>query len=140
MFLINSFILTALLTVEKGLPIELEFRILSVEKIRDINALYRNRVVAKDRKGNYLIQGGELVFKTDTDHAKAARHVMTEALVYPDLKDKELMDFYNCVDITEMPFKVFSTTEEHNYVTKKMYEVLGIVESDDESDLEEAKN
>ena len=35
------------------------------------------------------------------------RHIVAEALVYPDLKSKELMDFYHCYDISEMPLKVF---------------------------------
>jgi hypothetical protein len=95
-----------------------------------------------------LVEDGKVVMKETKDNAKALRHVIVEALVYPDLKDKELMDFFHCADATEMPLKVF-TNEEYGFVTNLVSGILGITESDeeetdgkteDEADLEDAKN
>ena len=36
-----------------------------------------------------------MVFKTEKDSVKATRHIIVEALVYPDLKDPELMKYYD---------------------------------------------
>ena len=67
--------------------------------------------------------------------------MMVEALQYPDLKDKELMDYYKCVDVTEMPLKVFSTPSEYSQVSQIIMKALGLAsEVSDEEDLEAAKN
>lgn len=128
---------------ENGKIVDFEIKVLSNEKIVKINEMYKSRTPARDKKGNYIIQNGELIFRSEKDNAKAARHIMVEALVYPDLKDPELMQFYKCNDITEMPFKVFPTGTEYAYVSKKVMEVLGMIdpaETKDEKDLEDAKN
>ena len=39
--------------------------------------------------------------------------MIVEALQYPNLKDKELMEYYKCVDITDMPLKVFQNADEY---------------------------
>lgn len=127
---------------ESGKPIPLEIRELSSEEITKINDRYKNRTPAKDTKGGYIVQNSEIVFKTERDNAKAARHIMVEALVYPNLKDTELMKFYNCVDITDMPFKVFPKSSEYGYVSKKVMEVLGLIDSEEneQKEVDEAKN
>lgn len=128
---------------DDGKPIELEIKILSNEEVAKISDMYRNHVRARDKKGNYIIQNGEIVFESDKDNAKAARHILVEALVYPNLKDPELMKFFDCVDITDMPFKVFPTTEEYGYINRKVLEVLGMIEPEekqDEKDIDNAKN
>ena len=125
-----------------GKPIELEIRVLSNETIQKINDGYRKRGIATNSKGvPYLGPNNEVVFKTERDSARASRHIIAEALVYPDLKNRELMDFYNCSDITEMPLKVFARANEYAYVSRMVMETLGLGEkvSDDE-EIEEAKN
>ena len=96
----------------------------------------------KDRKGNYIVQNGDVVFRAEKDSVKATRHIIVEALVYPDLKEPELMKFYDCVDITEMPLKVFPNNDEYDYVSKKVLEILRMVEADESSEreVEDAKN
>ena len=92
---------------ENGNVLEMEIKVLSTERIRKIQDNYRKRSIALDSKGNPFISGGEVVFKTEYDANRALRHIMAEALVYPDLKSQEMMDFYKCYDISEMPLKVF---------------------------------
>ena len=68
-----------------------------------------------------------MVFRDERDNAKATRHIICDALVYPNLRDPELMKFYNCVDITEMPEKVFSRADEFSAVTRIVMALLGLV-------------
>ncbi len=126
---------------ENGNPVEMEIKVLSADKIRKINENYRTRKIAFDKSGHPYINGGEVVFQSESDTGKAFRHIIAEALVYPDLKDKELMDFYKCCDITEMPLCVFSKQSEYDYVFRTVMTALGILEKPEESDkIDEAKN
>lgn len=126
---------------EEGNIVPLQIRVLTQEEINKINNNYRHRSIATDKKGNPLIANGEVVWKTEFDGARASRHMMVEALQYPDLKDKELMDYYKCVDVTEMPLKVFSTPNEYSQVSQIIMKALGLAsEVSDEEDLEAAKN
>ena len=125
---------------EEGNIVPLQIRVLTQEEINKINNNYRHRSIATDKKGNPLIANGEVVWKTEFDGARASRHMMVEALQYPDLKDKELMDYYKCVDVTEMPLKVFSTPSEYSQVSQIIMKALGLAsEVSDEEDLEAAK-
>ena len=104
--------------------------------------MYVTRVPAKDKKNNFIIQNGEIVYRVEKDKTKAFHHILAEALVYPDLKDKELMEFFGCHDITEMPQRVVPTNDEYTAVTKKVMEVLGLVDPDesDQKEVDDAKN
>ena len=126
---------------EEGNVINLEIRVLSQADIQRINNNYRKRMVATDKKGQPYISNGEVVFKTEKDNAKATRHIIVEALQYPDLKDPELMKFYGCVDVTDMPMLVFSKADEYAHVNRAVLTALGIIEApEDEELVEEAKN
>ena len=126
---------------DDGNVIDLEIRVLSNKEIQDINNKYRRRSIATDKKGNPLVANGEVIWKTEKDNARATRHIIVEALQYPDLKDKELMDFYKCVDVTEMPTLVFSKADEYAHVSRAVLTALGIIDEPEDSTLvEDAKN
>lgn len=126
---------------ENGKPIEMEIKLLSVDKIRKINEKYRERKIAFDKSGRPYMNNGEVVFQSENDSGRALRHILAEALVYPNLKDRELMDFYKCCDITEMPLLVFSKQGEYDYVFRTVMTALGILEkNEDDSELDTAKN
>lgn len=127
---------------EAGNTIVFEIKALTQAVIQKINANYKHRVMATDKKGNPLIANGEVVWKVDNDSAKAARHLIVEALQYPNLKDEELMKYYNCVDVTDMPLLVFPSSAEYNHVVRIVMAALGLIEeqSKDDSEVEEAKN
>lgn len=127
---------------EDGNVIEFEIKVLTQADITRINDNYRKRSMATDKKGNPLIANGEVVWKTEKDSARASRHMIAEALVYPNLKDPELMKHYNCVDITEMPLLVFPRADEYQHVSRIVLQALGLASpvNDDEDDLEAAKN
>ena len=133
---------------DDGNPINFEAKILTQQEITQINENYRRRSVATDKKGNPLVNGGELVWKTERDNARALRHIVVKSLQYPKLDDPELMKYYNCVDITQMPEKVFSRADEFAHVTRVVMALLGIggqlseeeQKQVDEKEIDDAKN
>ena len=118
---------------EKGEVLQMEVKKLHNDTIAKINDMYKSRTPMKDKKGNYIVQNGEVVFKTEKDSVKATRHIIVEALVYPDLKDP---------DITDMPLKVFPDNDEFGYVSRKILEILGLMDAaeSNEREVEDAKN
>jgi len=126
---------------ENGNVIMLEIKVLSQAEIQHINDNYRKRSIATDKKGNPLAFSGEVLWKTEKDSAKASRHMIVEALQYPNLKDKELMDFYHCVDVTDMPLLVFSRPDEYAHVSRAVMTALGLMDDvSNEETVNEAKN
>lgn len=126
---------------EDGNIIRFEIKVLSQSEIQDINDNYRKRSMATDKKGNPLISMSEVVWKVEKDSGRAARHMIVEALQYPNLKDPELMKYYNCQDVTEMPLHVFPRSDEYQHVSRIVMSALGLASyaTDDET-LEAAKN
>ena len=123
---------------EEGKIIDFEIKVLSQSEIQEINNAYRDRRAAKDGKGNPLVANGEVVWEVTRDAQRAVRHIIVEALQYPNLKDEDLMKHYNCHDVTEMPLLVFSKRDEYSKVVKIVMSALGM--SSEEEDLEAAKN
>lgn len=125
---------------EDGNVVNLEIRVLSQSEIMQINKNYRNRSIATDKKGQPFIANGEVVYKTEKDNEKASRHLIAEALVYPNLKDKALMDFYKCVDITDMPL-AFPRADEYAHVSRAVMTALGLMDSvSEDKEIDDAKN
>lgn len=126
---------------EEGNIIPFEIKVLSQEEISNIINKYTDKRIALDKRGNPIVSNGEVVYKTVRNNEKASRHIIVEALLYPNLKDPELMGYYNCVDITDMPLKVFRTAEEYNRVSRVVMEALGMGSYglDDDELVEQAK-
>lgn len=125
---------------EKGEPVVFQIKRLSQEHINKIYDNYKYMEVAMDKKKKqpYVVDG-KIVMQETKDNRKAYRHVIVDSLVYPDLKNKELMDYFNCVDVTDMPLKMF-TSAEYEYVAKIVNQVLGIgLDGEEDEDLEDAK-
>lgn len=128
---------------EKGNRLEMEIRVLPFEQIQKIQNAYRKRKVATDGKNKpYRGINNEVLFMSDYDSETSIGHLIAEALVYPNLKDKQLMEHYKCHAYSEMAIKVFSKADEYRYVIDKVAEVLGLSNKDEEIDelVEEAKN
>jgi len=129
---------------EDGKPITLEIKVLSNATIQKINDAYKKRAIAVDKRGNPYIANGEVAFRTERDHVRASQHIIAEALVYPDLKDPELMEFFGCNDITEMPLKVFPRADEYAHVSRVVMAALGLAsepaQEEKEQSLDEIKN
>ena len=76
---------------ENGEVIQFEIKKLTQEEITRINDAYRKHSIATDKRGNPLVSNGEVIWKTERDGVKATRHLIVEALQYPNLKDPDLM-------------------------------------------------
>lgn len=128
---------------EDGKPVTFEVKVLNADTLRKINEKYQTQEVALDPKGNPYIHKGELVYSSQFDAHKASAHILVEALIHPNLKDSELMQYFDCVDVTEMPTKVFPTIKEFEAVNTLVLKAIGLRDGDkpsDAEDLEEAKN
>ena len=132
---------------EDGKPITMKVKVLHNKRIREINDSYRTRRMATDKKGNPMVANGEVVFKVEKDGARAARHLIAEALVFPDMRDKELQDFFKCYDMVDMVDAVFPSADEYAHVSNVVLAALGLGpavdeadESDDDKQINDAKN
>jgi len=127
-----------------GKPVTLEIKVLHNATIQKIKDNYTKRSIATDSKGNPYIANGEVAFKVEHDNARASRHILAEALVHPDLKNTELMEYFNCNDISEMPNKVFPNADEYSHVSRAVMIALGLASKPDvegkDKLLDEAKN
>lgn len=127
---------------ENGEPIMFQIKKLSqrsIDKIYDRHRVVRNAV---DKKGKPYIVDGKIVKEEIKDNTKAYREVLTESLVYPDVHDNELLQFYGCVDSADL-IRVMFTPEEYSKVVNMINGVLGLNADDDkeaEDDIEKAKN
>lgn len=128
---------------EKGNIVPFKIKILNKKEIEDIYDKYRTRTLLYDKKGKPIINRGQAVFDVNTDSNKALRRIIVEALVYPDLHNKELMDFYECYEFADMPIKVFPNPKEYDQVANIVLSALGILEDDSEDgedEVQEGKN
>ena len=120
-----------------GNPVMLEIKALSNHQIKKINDMYTKKTMVTDKKGRPYIRNGEVAFKVEGDAYKATGHILAEALVYPDLKNPELMKFFDCHDISEMAEKVFSRSDEWLHVNNAVMAVLGLGGEVDAEELAE---
>ena len=128
---------------DKGNIIDLKVKILTQKQIEDIYDKYRTRSIVKDKKGNPLVNRGQVVVDVQTDSNTALRRILVEAITYPNMKDKELMAFYDCHNYADMPTLVFPDPKEYQQVQNSVLGVLGILDVEDESsedEIEDAKN
>lgn len=127
---------------ENGKPVIFLIKRLRRDRVDKIYEHYRKLKPALDKNKKPYVVDGKMVMVEEKDYAKALRHVMAEALVYPNLRDEELMKFYGCIDVTDMPIKMF-TQKEYAEIIKMLDHVLGLGDEDEEEqedDLESAKN
>ena len=128
---------------ENGQVVPFKIKMLTKKEIDDIYDKYRTRTMLCDKKGKPVFNRGQAVFDINTDSNRALRRIMVEALVYPDLHNKDLMEFFDCYDFSEMPLKVFPNPKEYDKVANIVLSALGILEEeneDSESEVQEAKN
>lgn len=130
-----------------GKIIPFKVRVLTQEEITKYFNEYKTKTMVFDRKGVPFSKGNEVLYKVEEDNDRAVRRIVVEALEYPNLKDKELMDFYKVVDITEMPRRVFSQPGEYAYIQRAVLSAMGLIDNITDaskaaknSEVEEAKN
>jgi len=130
---------------ETGEAIPLKIRALGTEEINDIRKAYtKNRIVIDEKGKRVFDRGGKPVLESETDNVRATNRMIVDALVFPNLHDPDLMKFYKCVDVVDMPFKVFKKPKDYNYVSNAVTKLAGVDNSEDEVAgdelVDEAKN
>ena len=125
---------------ENGQVVPFKIKMLTKKEIDDIYDKYRTRTMLCDKKGKPVFNRGQAVFDINTDSNRALRRIMVEALVYPDLHNKDLMEFFDCYDFSEMPLKVFPNPKEYDKVANIVLGILEEENEDSESEVQEAKN
>lgn len=128
---------------EKGKPIPLQIKVLGVDEINKIRKNYTKTKIVLDDKGKRVFdKSGKPMMATECDNVAATNRMIVESLLVPNLKDPEMMEFYDCKDVVEMPMKVFKKPKDYAYVSEQVSNANGSGDdemSDDEL-IEEAKN
>ncbi len=126
-----------------GNVIIFEARLLSIDEIQNFNKECSRKNFIKDKNGKVVFKNGLPLYEEKIDGMMAAGLLISESLIYPNLKDEKIMKFYNCYDAIEISRKVFKTASDFNYVLEQVQRINGLdkdenLELDDK--IEEAKN
>ena len=126
---------------EKGNPIMIKVRVLSQEEMDKIYENYSTKHIAREgKKKTPLVQNGMIVEKQVKDYGRAMRHLIAEAIIEPNFKSQECMEYFECYEISEIIYKVFPTPDEYNYVVNSVLEILGLSGDADDDEVKSAKN
>lgn len=126
---------------ENGEKVVMQVKRLSTNRVNQIYEIYNKQVVARDEEGQPIIRNNRIVkdFKQDTEGN--INRLIIEALVFPNLRDPELMKFYGCVDVMEMPHAVFASKNEYDYVRDVILSLASTLSGDESKYIiDEAKN
>lgn len=124
-----------------GKRVTIKLKRLSTNHINKIFEQYNYTRSAKDEKGNLIIRNNRVVQENYSDFNSYLLRLIVDSLVFPDLHDKELMAFYGCVDVMDMPHAVFASNAEFSYVQDIILQLAGTI-AGEEADciVKEAKN
>ena len=124
-----------------GNEMPLKMRRLSDDEKNKIQMFYRKLKPAYDDNGRPIIQKGRLVMIDESDDSTAGKHLLAEALVEPNLADKDLMEYYGEHDKIKMLTRVF-TGAELSQISDIFQKIDSYQSLEDvtEEDVTEAKN
>lgn len=128
------------ITDEDGNPVMMQVRVLTQEEIDKIFDMYTSKRPERDKRKNPLVVNGEVAMRKDRDASRAVRHLVAEALVFPDLHSEVIQKHFNCYELSEILYKVFPAPDEYQYVVNSVLEILGLTDDTDDDDVENAKN
>lgn len=124
---------------ENGNPIPMKIRTITTEDLVRIRKACHIRKVAKDAKGKPIFQNGSIQYDDQYDSNAMNDQMIAESMVFPDLHNKELLDFYGCNSAVELVHKLFRSLDDYTYITERINEASGITSDGDEV-IEDAKN
>ena len=126
---------------ENGERAILRVKRLSTNHINKTYEQYNYFTIARDENKQPIIRNNRVVKDFVQDTEGNINRLIVDALVFPDLHDKELMEFYGCVDVMDMPHAVFASRSEYEYVRDVVMELSGTL-SGEECDciINDAKN
>ena len=124
---------------ENGNPIPMKIRVITTADLTRIRKACHTRKIAKDAKGKPIFQNGSIQYDDQYDGNAMNDQMIAESMVFPDLHNKELLDFYGCNDAVELVHKLFRHFEDYTYITEQIQQASGI-SSDGDEVIEDAKN
>lgn len=126
---------------DEGNRVALKVKRLSVNHINKIYDRYNYPCSAKDDRGNVIIRNNRVVKDFYNDMEGYTNRLIVEGLVEPNLHNKELMDFFKCADVMDMPHAVFASKAEYEYVRDVIISLAGTLAGDENKYIvDEAKN
>lgn len=124
---------------ENGVPIPLKFKQISRNEVNEIRNKFKTKTPAIGKDGNYIISGGRIINDVEVDIADFTDELIVKTMVYPNLKDKELMDYYNVYASTELLHKLFKG-KDFEYVDSCSAQAAGLIEIDENEVIKNIKN
>lgn len=126
---------------ENGERMLMKVKRLSTKHVNDIYGDFNYTVPAKNEKGELIIRNNRVVKDFYSDSEGQINRMIVDAVVFPDLHDSELMAFYGCVNVMDMPHAVFASKDEYEYIRDVVLSLASTL-SGEESDYiyNEAKN
>ena len=124
---------------ENGKPIPFKIRALTTADITMIRKGVRKRKVAKNEKGKPIFQNGVLQYSEEYDNNAMSNEMIAKALVFPDLHDPKLLEYYGVNSAVDLVPRLFRRLDDYSYIVDQIQEVSGISDDGDEI-IDEAKN
>lgn len=117
---------------DKGEPVPFKLRAIGSDELNKIRDGCHIRKMVKDKKGKPMFLNGQIQYTDEYDNVLLTDMLIVSSLVFPDLRDKELLAFYNEQDSTKLVHKVFRKIEDYKYISEKVMEVSGITDDADD--------
>lgn len=123
-------------TDSKGEPIPFILRKLTRSQLKEIRDNNTTTTVVKDKRTNRPMVGNNnrIVYDEQYDSEAAGREIMVECFVQPDLKAKELREFYGVQLNTELPEKLFQG-EDWDYANKCVLIACGLADEETQDEI-----
>lgn len=123
----------------EGNPIPLKFKKIPEREIGKIRKEFTTKTPAVDKNGKYIIRNGRIINDIETDLDSFSDAIIAESMVYPDLKDKSLYDYYNVYSKIEL-LKVLFKGDDYKYVDRCAAQTCGMAPIDEDELVKELKN
>lgn len=123
----------------EGNPIPLKFKKLTEKEVEKLRKEFTTRTPAVDKNGKYIIRNGRIINDIETDLDSFSDAIIAESMVYPDLKDKSLYDYYNVYSKIEL-LNVLFKGDDYKYVDSCAAQACGMSPIDEDELVKELKN
>lgn len=124
---------------ENGQPMPMKVRSIGSDELLSLRDACKTRRMVKDAKGRPLLVNGQVQYSEEYDSSMVSDALIAAALVFPDLHDKQLLEFYGEQEATKLVRKLFRRVEDYNYISEKVSELSGL-QAETQEIVDEIKN
>lgn len=122
-----------------GNPIPIKFRVPNRLEVREIRKKFERRTPAIDKDGNFIIKNGAIVHNESFDFDEYTDELIVETMVYPNLNDTQLQEYYGVYAATELLHILFRN-KDYKYIDSCCAQVVGFSDLDEQFVIKEVKN